>query len=29
MDENYNYLQTITGIVYEKLKENLDNEYNR
>lgn len=29
MDENYNYLQTITGIVYEKLKENPEDEYSR
>lgn len=29
MNDNYNYLQTIMGVVYEKLKENPEDEYNR
>ena len=29
MNENYNYLQTIMGVVYEKVKENPGDEYSR
>lgn len=29
MNDNYNYLQTIMGAVYEKVKENPEDEYSR
>lgn len=29
MDDNYSYLQTIMGVVYEKVKENPGDEYSR
>ena len=29
MNENYNYLQTIMGVVNEKVKENPEDEYSR
>ena len=29
MNDNYNYLQTIMGVVYEKVKENPEDEYSR